>query len=74
MILMNPLWNGRMRRRRTERETHKPAHWRANPPASEPARVRRAVGTGRRGAVLVAGSEKAAAYRLGLSQPPSRSP
>ena len=36
MILMNPLYNGWIRRhRRTERETRKPAPWRSNPPVSD---------------------------------------
>ncbi len=36
MILMNPLYNGWVRRhRRSDRETLKPAPWRANPPVSD---------------------------------------
>ncbi len=36
MILMNPLYNGWVRRhRRTDRESRKPAPWRANPPVSD---------------------------------------
>ncbi len=36
MILMNPLYNGWVRRhRRTDRETRKPAPWRAAPPVSD---------------------------------------
>ena len=36
MILMNPLYNGWIRRyRRSDRETLKPAPWRANPPVSD---------------------------------------
>ncbi len=36
MILMNPLYNGWVRRyRRSERETLKPAPWRGNPPVSD---------------------------------------
>ena len=36
MILMNPLYNGWIRRyRRSDRETRKPAPWRANPPVSD---------------------------------------
>ena len=36
MILMNPLYNGWIRRhRRSGRETPKPAPWRANPPVSD---------------------------------------
>ena len=36
MILMNPIYNGWIRRhRRTDRETCKPAPWRANPPVSD---------------------------------------
>jgi hypothetical protein len=36
MILMNPLYNGWIRRhRRSDRESLKPAPWRANPPASD---------------------------------------
>lgn len=36
MIPMNPLYNGWIRRhRRSDRETLKPAPWRANPPVSD---------------------------------------
>jgi hypothetical protein len=36
MILMNPIYNGWVRRhRRTDRESRKPAPWRANPPVSD---------------------------------------
>ena len=36
MILMNPLYNGWIRRhRRSDRESRKPAPWRANPPVSD---------------------------------------
>ncbi len=36
MILMNPLYNGWIRRhRRSERETRRPAPWRSNPPVSD---------------------------------------
>jgi hypothetical protein len=36
MILMNPLYNGWIRRhRRSDRETLKPAPWRSNPPVSD---------------------------------------
>jgi hypothetical protein len=36
MILMNPIYNGWIRRyRRSRNETHKPAPWRTNPPVSD---------------------------------------
>ena len=35
MILMNPLYNGWIRRHRGRNETRKPAPWRTNPPASD---------------------------------------
>lgn len=36
MILMNPLYNGWIRRhRRSRNETRKPAPWRSNPPVSD---------------------------------------
>jgi len=35
MILMNPLYNGWIRRHRGKNETRRPAPWRANPPVSD---------------------------------------
>ena len=41
MILMNPLYNGWIRRHRGRDETRRPAPWRANPPVSDDLDARR---------------------------------